>query len=55
MKKTVYDKIRDLRGTLGLYSLYHINRLCNPIVYTQGEVTSQNLWSQNDRHFVGMT
>jgi len=24
-------------------------------MYTQGEVTSHNLWSQNDRHFVGIT
>ena len=24
-------------------------------LYTQGEVTSQNLWSQYDRHFVGIT
>ena len=23
--------------------------------YTQGEVTSQNLWSRYDRHFVGIT
>ena len=24
-------------------------------VYTQGEVTSQNLWSRYDRHCVGLT
>ena len=23
--------------------------------YTQGEVTSQNLWPRYDRHFVGIT
>ena len=23
--------------------------------YTQGEATSQNLWSRYDRHFVGIT
>jgi len=23
--------------------------------YTQGEVTSQSLWSRYDRHFVGIT
>ena len=35
-------------------------RLCDCLVsmsceYTQGEVTSQNLWSRYDRHFVGIT
>ena len=25
------------------------------LVYTQGEVTSQNLWPRYDRHFVGKT
>jgi len=25
------------------------------IIYTQGEVTSQSLWSRYDRHFVGIT
>ena len=25
------------------------------VLYTQGEVTSQNLWSQYDHHFVGIT
>ena len=25
------------------------------VFYTYGEATSQNLWSQYDRHFVGIT
>jgi len=31
-----------------------VTRFCNPS-NTQGEVTSQSLWSRYDRHFVGIT
>ena len=27
----------------------------NFVLYTEGDVTSQGLWSQYDRHFVGIT
>ena len=32
-----------------------ITMAVNQHLYTQGEVTSQSLWSQYGRHFVGIT
>jgi len=39
------------------YLPQHVNIVqpSDSMPYTQGEVTSHNLWSQRDRHFVGIT
>jgi len=33
----------------------HLLLLLLAVAYTQGEVTSQSLWSRYDHHFVGIT
>jgi len=32
-----------------------IFQVCVTVAYTQGEVTSQSLWSPYDHHFVGIS
>jgi len=48
-------RVRKVRRSGAVAIKPALPRPVPPVMYPQGEVTSQNLWSRYDRHFVGIT